>query len=135
MGIQAGYGSISLVVRDAVGSLTQAIRHVIRHITDVLHLEVLGIRAALHACRSWRSNTCIIYSDSLEAVRLLHSYSMDIRLGTLLTGCRHLLHDLSKVFLHHIPRRDNKAAHLVARETLCCPDKTLRDLDIHYILH
>ncbi|CAN0887225.1 hypothetical protein LINGRAHAP2_LOCUS15567, partial [Linum grandiflorum] len=135
MGIQAGYGSIGLVVFDAVGSLAQALGHVIRHITDVLHLEVFGIRAALHACHPWRSNTCIICSDSLEAVRLLHSHSMDTRLGTLLTECRDLLHNLPMVFLHHIPRRDNRAAHLVAREALCYPDNTHRSLDLRYVLH
>ncbi|CAN0881888.1 hypothetical protein LINGRAHAP2_LOCUS14484 [Linum grandiflorum] len=131
------YGSLGLVITDAGGIMREGMGFVQPHLSDPLTLELLAIRYALLHISSRRNHypgTILLRTDCAEAARMLRSSTLDIRGGAILQDCYHLFHSQFSVFLTHVSRQNNSAAHLVAREALYYSDKVLTSLDLRYCI-
>ncbi|CAN0839117.1 hypothetical protein LINGRAHAP2_LOCUS2491 [Linum grandiflorum] len=129
------FGSLGLVVKDAANTMRTVVGFVHHHVTDPLTLEMMAIREAFLLLSAQQDSHPVVNSDCDEAVRLLHTTSFDIRLGSLLLDCRLLFSSLQDVYLCYVRHHDNSAAHLVERKALNYPDRVHTRLDLCYKLH
>ncbi|CAN0838500.1 Uncharacterized mitochondrial protein AtMg00310 [Linum grandiflorum] len=114
-------GSIGYVLLDQQDVFLEASGQTINSIMDPLVLEMLVIRNPILNIKARCAplpGITLIHSDCAEAVKMLLGDSFDARTGGLFQECRLLLQQLPMVYITHIRRQYNSAAHLVAREAL-----------------
>ncbi|XP_073023413.1 uncharacterized protein [Primulina eburnea] len=113
--------SVGAVVRNTLGQVCGAHASPIRYPGSVACAELLAIRNGMDLClRVGLTNVCI-FSDSLEAVRMVLSHVEDLgSAGVLAMEIQSMLELPNFHSIKHVRRRAVEVAHILARKALSC---------------
>ncbi|KAM6571614.1 hypothetical protein CsatA_015694 [Cannabis sativa] len=117
------YGT-GLIARNSTGTVILASSTFSNGFSNAPFAEIISIKEALSWIKGSNLSNAVIESDCLTAVQALQSQvDMPSMFGIVVKDCKVLLSSLSNVFVTHVKRSANKAAHCLARGSCYWSDR------------
>ncbi|XP_073059549.1 uncharacterized protein [Primulina eburnea] len=118
--------SVGAIIRDSRGVTRGAHALIICNPGSVLAAEILAIRSGIDLCLQVGMSSVCIYSDSMEAVRVVHNPDLDTGpCGALALEVNSMFVGNQFVSIKHMHRSANSVAHFLARRACNCSSNLL----------